>query len=381
MSVEQETKSAITTVETLNDFKSLLKELKNSFHSYDTIKDEVSKLKSGEQYQFHGMTIDKVALRQMKTDIGNRISDLYRYFGKGGKAKKVKSTDEKDAKPRKNGFDNPVYVSKFIVDFYTKNPSILGNDASGRPIAPQLASLVSGGLTTSTILTNLWSIILHTQKTKIISTVQELDTKTGKTKDVTFYHADDNMKNHFGSAGSNTFTFLSSKPGKIGKDKKALPSFNPDRFAYTGWQSIFAHNKLATDKAGAFNLSKDHENMLTVLKEYRNLTTRNTPLTPDESIIVQSVEKGAPPAGATQEQLAKVRNYMVAKQHLDRLAQEKAIVTAALSNLKSLNPPAPKKSKTKAKVDVNGSVPSAITSMSNGLTMPSFNASMSVPKL
>jgi hypothetical protein len=383
--VEQKSETQITTVSNLSDFKALLKQLKNSFHSYDVLKDKVSELKTGQQYQVGDTVIDKAALKQMKTDIGNAISDLYRYYGAGGKAKKSKASSEnKESKPRKNGFDNPVYVSKYIVDFYTKNPQILGTDSTGKPIASQLLSLVQGGLTTSTILTNLWSIILHTQKSQIVSTVQEIDPRTKKPRDVSFYHADNNMRAYFGPSGSNTFAFLAAKPSKVGKDEQPLPPFNPDRFAYTAWQSIFAHNKLASDKTGVFQLSAEHANMLNLLKEYKNLSTKDpVKLTPEETLILSCVEKGSMPPNPTQEQSVRIRNYIGAKQILDRLAQEKDIVSATLKSLKALNPAPPKKSKAKAVAasSNSGSSVASVGPTGNGFSAPSFGSSFAVPKL
>ena len=83
-----------------------------------------------------------------------------------------------------------------------------------RAVAALVQSLSTQHLTTSTILTMLWSIYaLHTQRSNIIAVTPGTDSK-GKPKEVQYYHADQNMKTCFGPSGSNTFAYLATKRKK-----------------------------------------------------------------------------------------------------------------------------------------------------------------------
>jgi hypothetical protein len=349
MSVETKTEVDLR-FSSVTEFKNYLKTITESVNGLLTLTEKVHDLKDKEVLMVGGVQIDKSSLRSMRSDINNKIKELYKAYS-AGKAKKSKApANGAEPKVRKNGFDNPVYVSKHVVDFFTKNAASLGVDAkTARALASTLQSLSTKNLTTSNILTKLWSIYaLHTQKDKIVAHSNEVDSK-GKPKVVSYYHADDNMKQCFGASGSNTFAFLSAKPQKTGKNEKLLPIFTPDHFAYTAWQSIYSHNKLS--EAGVFTLSAEQAANLKNMNEWKNLSTKKPEtLTPEEKVYFQCViQKGFAP-NMTAEQQAKVRAYLAAKTEVDQLALENDAVSASLEAHKLASPAPVKKGRAKKAV-------------------------------
>lgn len=381
MSSEQKlAPSSSQQLSTANEKKLYLKDIVNAFLAYDSLKDKVSALEKGQQLTVEGMVIDKTVLRTMRSDIMDRIKNLDKVFSTT-KAKKSKVLENGEvAKPRRNGFDNPVYVSQYIVDFFTKNQTSLGVDPkTGKLLSALLTNLNNKKLTSSTILTNLWTIYSsYTQKSQVSVQAMELDPKTNKQKKVSYLTADQNMHNCFGAAGSNTFAYLTSKPhevsAKTGKDKTV---FNPSRFAYTGWQSIFSHNSLSADKQGLFHLSPQQDAHLKLLKEWSNLSTKSADkLSENDKIIIQCVNAGVLPNGATPEQQNLVRSYISAKADLDSLDNEKQTASDALQSLKAAAGVTEKKGRGKkteqtvaAVQQQNGFLPLSGSSMAMPLSM------------
>lgn len=312
------------------DLKERVKSICDSIDNLFILHDKVHELKPGEALNLGGITVDKGVLRSMKTDLKNSVKEIPKIFSAKQKRTKTEKVDDgTPPKVRKNGFDTPAYVSPHVVRFFTQNQASLGLDPkSNRALNSLLQSLTTEGLTTSTILTYLWSIYSkHTQHDKVSGQLQELDAK-GKPKTVSYYRADDNMKACFGPTGSNTFAALSAKPVKAGKNGKMIPSFNPDRFSYTVWQSIFSHNKLTdADKPGAFRLSPDQAANLKGLDGWRNLCyAAPESLQERDRLVLQSVQAGNFLGNLTAQEQQQVRDFLKAKQKLTQLEAEKQIV-------------------------------------------------------
>lgn len=370
----EETKKEIANV---SEFKTHLKEIVDSFTSYDSLHEKVLSLKTGQALVVNGVTVDKAALRSMKSDICTSIKDLHKYF-RASKAKKAKSDDPNAPKSaRVSGFDNPIYVSQHVVDFYLKNQASLGLDPkTGRAFEQLLLSLKTKRLTTSRILTCLWTIYYsYTQNSQISVHTTELDAKTGKPKEVKYLRADTNMRTCFGPAGSNTFNHLTTRPPKISaKTNKPTQAFNPERFAYTAWQMILSHNRLTPEGAGAFNLPADLQNNLRSMNEWNKLSRKDqTKLTEEEKIIIQSVQSKSFHPQTTPEQRTRITAYVAAKQDLDQLELEKKVAVEALGVLKG--PDTGKKGKKTASNGV------AIANGSPLKSVPFSGSSVPVPNM
>lgn len=326
------------------EYKAHLKQIAESVDSLFKLHDRVSELKAGEVLTAkvgadQTTQIDKSSLRSMKTDICNQIKDLYKFRKAHAKAKRVKAADGEE-KTRNNGFDNPVYVSQHVVNFFTQNQASLSLDpVTKRAVAALVQSLSTKHLTTSTILTMLWSIYaLHTQRSNIIAVTPGTDSK-GKPKEVQYYHADQNMKTCFGPSGSNTFAYLATKERK---DGKAIPPFNPENFHYTGWQSIFAHNKCS--EVGQFPLTAEQATNLKHLTEWKALAHKKEALlTAEDKLIIQCVNTRQFAPSLNNEQKQRVQVFVQAKSELDQLQAEKVAVKAVLEAHKAAAPEAPKK--------------------------------------
>jgi hypothetical protein len=330
-----------------------LDNITTSLDNYISIKDRLENVEKGQQLQVNGLTIDKNKLKAMHNQIVKSIKEIPKYvtFPKKAKAK------SDDAKPRSNGFDNPVFVNKHIVKFFTENPASLGLDPKTRQaLNALLPLLVKSELTTSSILTSLWTIYTNVQKDKVSTTVSETDAKTNKVKETKFYHADDNMNRHFGPQGSNTFAVLSAKPAKVGKNDKVLPAFNPSKFSYTAWQSIYSNNKLSLTGAGENKLTPERDALLKAMKEWKTLSNLSgTDLTLEKQADISAINTRIIPPSATPEKRAYLTNLMNAKQYHDQLILERDIVSNTLKTINDSKPKPAKKSRAKSSaVPANG---------------------------
>ena len=207
-----------------------------------------------------------------------------------------------------------------------------------------------------------------------MGTATELDTKSQKPKQVSFYRADTNMAGCFGPSGSGTFARLSAKAPKTGKNGKILLSFNPERFQYTGWQSIFSDNKLNPAGTGEFALSPERENSLKAMKEWKALSsTPENELTQDQRTLIHYVNLGQVPSGANAEQTVQLRSWMQAKADWTGLQNERATVTSALTAIKESNPTPAKK---------RGGAKTGVLSPTATVAQPAFNGtSFAVPRM
>lgn len=341
-SVPAQTQSepSVKGISTPAEFKEHLKNITTSLDSFIAIKEKVSTLKEGEGLKLGEVIIDRAKLRAMFSDLKKSILELHKYYGKD-KAKRSKAKTEDGSKPsRRVGFNYPVFVSKHVVDFFVKNEAVLGVDPNTRQtISSQIKFLREKGLTTSGILTSLWTI--YKERLKVIENV--LNEKTGKPKQISYFKADDHMIACFGPAGSNTFARLSAREPKTNKRGTVNPSFNPARFTYTAWQSIYSDNTLGGAKSG-FTLSPEQKNYIDTMKEWRSLSDKDeSKLTPDEKVIIQCVNTGVFPQGNTDPAFQlKLKGYMQAKLDFEELQRETAFAAAAKD---AINPPKEKKGK------------------------------------
>jgi hypothetical protein len=337
---EQPTETVGSKITNVNEFKEHLKNITQSLDVFNALKDKVSVLKEGEGLNLSGVIIDRTKLRQMFSDLKKQILELHKYFGKEkSKRSKVKA-DGTEETTRKVGFNYPVYVSKYVVDFFVRNEATLGVDPITRQsISSQIRYLREKGLTTSGILTSLWTI--YKERLKEIETV--VNEKNGKPKQVSFFKADAHMTQCFGPAGSNTFERLTSREQKTNRRGALVPPFNPSRFHYTAWQSIYSDNTLGGAKS-VLSLSKEQAEHLAAMKEWRSLRDKDeSKLTTDEKVIIQCVNMGQFPQGNTDPAFQlKLRSYMQAKVDFDELDRETKVASAAKD---AINPPKEKKQK------------------------------------
>src|SRR5438105_12441298 len=153
-------------------------ELVNSFKNYVNIRDAVTHVEKGKVLQVDGKTVDNTYLK----NAGESFEKALRNLSKAVVPKKVKSESAR-AKTKNSGFDNPVYVNKYIVKFFTERADILGLDPKTKQaLNALLPCLVKHQLTTSSILTTLWTIYTNVQKDKITVVEVKADPKTGKPK-------------------------------------------------------------------------------------------------------------------------------------------------------------------------------------------------------
>lgn len=331
-----------------NDLTSYLASVKDSIDSYIAIKDQLAEVQKNEQLQVNGVIIDKTKLNAMHKQIHRSIENIAKYVViKPGKKVKGDST-----KPRSNGFDNPVFVNKHVVRFFTENSASLGVDPKTRQSLNTLLPLLTkNNLTTSSILTSVWTIYTNVQKDKITAVATEIDAKTNKSKETKYYHADDNMNKCFGPLGSGTFARLSARAPKISKAGKELPSFNPNRFSYTGWQSIYSDNKLSLEGAGENKLDPQNDALLKYMKEWKTLShLAGVELTAEKQADINAVNTKQIPATASPEKRQYLSNLMNAKVYYDQLIVERDIVANALKFINDNKPVPVKKSKAKAPV-------------------------------
>ena len=340
-SAPQPTESVGKGISSSNEFKEHLKNITNALDAYSHLKDKVNALKEGEGIKLGETVVDRTKLRQMLSDIKKSILELHKYYGKEkAKRSKAKATDGSEPTTRKVGFNYPVYVSKHVVDFFVRNEATLGVDPTTKQtIASQIKFLREKNLTTSGILTSLWTI--YKERLKVIET--GVNEKTGKPKQISYFKADDYMNSCFGVAGSNTFSRLSARDTKVNKRGELVPAFNPARFQYTAWQSIYSDNTLG-EANKPFLLSAEQKSHLASMKEWRSLRDKaESALTPDERVIVQCVNAGVFPQGNIDPAFQlKLRSYMQAKADYDELNRETLFASTAKD---AINPPKEKKTK------------------------------------
>jgi hypothetical protein len=333
------------TISNKNDLNTRLNEIKESFGNYVSIRDSLANVEKGKVLQVDGKTIDGAYLKNMKESIDKSIMNL----SKQVVPKKVKS-ETGAPKSRNSGFDNPVFVNKHVVKFFCERADTLGLDPKTRQaLNALLPSLTKYELTTSSILTTLWTIYTNTQVDKITASETKVDPKTNKTKQVKYYKADDNMIRSFGSQGSNTFSRLSGKEAKTSKNGKVLEPFNPNKFGYTAWQSIYADNKLSAEKTGDMKLTADRDNLLKAMKEWKTLSHKaENELTPENKADLIAVNTRQIPVTASADKKSYLQLLTMAKAYCDQLSNERNIVAEALKVINESKPVAVKKSRTKA---------------------------------
>jgi hypothetical protein len=335
-------------ISTKTELSTYLSDIVKSVDNYIQIKDQLATVEKGQQLQVNGVVLDKTKLRAMHSQIVKSIEGIAKHVSLK-QAKKVKA-DGVNAKPRSNGFDNPVFVNKYIVRFFTERAESLGLDPQTRQaLNALLPLLVKNELTTSSILTSLWTIYTNVQKDKISTVVKEVDSKTNKEKETKYYHADDNMMKCFGPSGSSTFSRLSAKPSKISKAGKELQPFNPARFSYTGWQSIYSDNKLSLTGVGENKLTPERDLLLKNMKEWKTLVhLTGADLTAEKQADITAVTTRQIPANASAEKKAYLTNLINAKAYHDQLVVERDIVANALKTINAAKPVTVKKSRAKA---------------------------------
>lgn len=311
----------------VSEFNAHLKAMCNAFDALNMLADKIHDVKAGE-----APPIDKATLRSMRTDFKNQIKDLKKHFGtKSKRARKTEEADGTPKVPRRSGFDTPTYVSPHMIAFFTQNAQHLGLDPKTRQQLANLLNCLRRGLTTSTILTDLWAIYaIFVESNKLNVKASEVDAK-GKPKIVSYYRADDNMRRCFGPTGSNTFLHLASAAPKVGKNHKIVQPFNPDRFQYITFQSIFSHNRLlSAEKPGAFHLNPAQQASLNAMNAWLQLTKVAPEALPaDKRKIYDAVVSGQLAPGTTAEEVKLIQQCVDARRELAELEAEQKIVTDA----------------------------------------------------
>jgi hypothetical protein len=362
----------------VTEFKAHLKEICNALDSLWSMNNKLHELKAGE-----APAVDKGQLRAMFTDVKVQIKDLYKHYGSKSKKgkKKEESTDGTPKVPRRSGFDTPTFVSQHMINFFTANAAHLGLDPKTKQsLANLLNCLKTKGLTTSTILTDLWAIYAIFINNGLNVKTEEKDAK-GKPKITSHYRADENMKHCFGPSGSNTFAHLQSLPAKTGRNGKVIPGFTPDHFQYITFQSIFSHNRLLpAEKPGAFHLTQAQADLLQAMNKWLELTKVPPEQLPESSRrIYQAVVSNQMLPGASAEEVKLVQQCSVARRELAELEAEQRIVTEAHAALKAavLAAAPPKKTGTRTK---RAPVAASAAPVTNGVAYSVVPGATAVPR-
>lgn len=175
------------------------------------------------------------------------------------------------------GFQNPVAISPALQQFIQQGNFGVGPD--GKRLQDSLP-LLSQGITTSALLTPLFSIYVHQNGLQNLATSNREVGNIPALMNNQYLGADGLMKQAFDP----DLRFLSQKNALPKKSKRGqvIPAFSPDNFRFASWQSIVALNRMysqanankldaeadaETQKTGVFYPHVDPSKILSPQKE------------------------------------------------------------------------------------------------------------------
>jgi hypothetical protein len=137
------------------------------------------------------------------------------------------------------GFQNPVQISPALRQFIQQGN--FGNGPDGRRLQDSLPSL-SSGVTTSALLTPLFSIYVHQNGLQNRAASNQAVGNIPALMNNQYLGADDLMKQVF-DPDLRYLSAVNAAPHKT-KRGQVIPPFSPDNFRFASWQSIVALNRM-----------------------------------------------------------------------------------------------------------------------------------------